>query len=1269
MTIGLDLPKQILNAQTEGQKPENLKNEDVGGMIRKDLPKERLEPRADGILCLNGRSWLPCYGDLRTVIMHESHKSKYSVHPGSDKMYQDMKKLYWWPNMKADIATYVSKCLTCAKVKAEHQRPSGLLVQPKIPEWKWDNITMDFVTKLPKSPQGHDTIWVIVDRLTKSAIFTPMRETDSMEKLARLYIKEVVARHGIPVSIICDRDPRFASHFWRSLQKALGTTLDMSTAYGVRTNHCLPSVQNDVELNSDWWNGVGRNGRGDLGRLESDVDDNPVNDRFKIGDGFYAIPPPYTGNYMPPRPNLSFVRLDESVFKSAMRKTTTSVPETKTSISKTSKDIVEKPKTVRHSAPIIKEWDTNNDNDSVFRPKSDQTKPKFTKINFVKSGENVKSVNKENTHKQVEYPRKSQSPRGNRRNWNGMMTQKLGNGFEFIKKACFVCGSFNHLIKDCDFHDNKMVEKPVATKSGQVSVNAAKQSSLRATASISTARPVNTAALNQKLNDALPTPYSYFQAHSPVKKPIKKRTAVTDINFNKKINTAKVYNVTTAGPKAVVSAAEGNGENAVKHMTGNKSFLTNYQEINGGFVAFGGSPKGGKITGKGSFKNTRWFDYCVPDGCEDCFLYGTIKEEVYVFQPPCFEDPQFPDKVYKVEKALYGLHQAPRAWYETLSTYLLENRFRRGTLDKTLFIKKDKGDILLVQVYVDDIIFGSTKESLCVEFEQMMHKRFQMSSIGELTFFLGLQVNQKDDGIFISQDKFQVTPKVLHLHAVKRIFRYLKACLEQEIHNRREAKYVAAAKCCGQFWSTVKTKIVNNGTQIHAKVDGKIIVISESSVRSNLHFNDEDGVTSLTSSEILENLAFMGYEITHTPRQAKRGQDTEIPQSSGPLKKVGDEAVNTREDDRVVRAATTTTSLEVEQESGNIHKTQSTATLNEPSPQGTGLCSGPRCQDTTLGNADAQTRSREDSMEYQDDLTDFVPPTPHDSPLLGGHTLGSDEGRPNINESMAICTKLSNKVLILETSKTAQDLVIKKLKKKVKRLEKKLRARTPGMKLFKIGTSRRKSLDKENVSKQVRNLKTRTMFEEGDFADDFDDIDDMVNEAMENDEGDTFNAGGAVNTTTTGVSVASASVTTDGVSISTAKPRTPPTTTTTAFEDEDLTIAQTLVKMRSQKDKEKGKGVAFRAAQEESARLTRILPTARPTRILPTIDPKDKGKGIMQEPEKPPKNLRKAHIQMDEDLAMRLHEEEKVALERMQRNRVAQEEASNAALTVEFDDV
>ncbi|GJR07492.1 putative reverse transcriptase domain-containing protein [Tanacetum coccineum] len=196
MKIGLDLPKRILEAQIEAQKPDNLVNEDVGGTIRRDIPKERLEPRADGTLCLHDRSWVPCYGDLKSVIMHESHKSKYSIHPGSEKMYQDMKNLYWWPNMKADIATYVSKCLTCAKVKDEHQRPPGLLVQPEILEWKWNNITMDFITKLPK----------------------------------------IVERHGILALIICNRDGRFTSNFWRSFQKALGTDISMSTAYHPETD-------------------------------------------------------------------------------------------------------------------------------------------------------------------------------------------------------------------------------------------------------------------------------------------------------------------------------------------------------------------------------------------------------------------------------------------------------------------------------------------------------------------------------------------------------------------------------------------------------------------------------------------------------------------------------------------------------------------------------------------------------------------------------------------------------------------------------------------------------------------------------------------------------------------------------------------------------------------------------------------------------------------------------------------------------------------------
>ncbi|GJS13182.1 putative ribonuclease H-like domain-containing protein [Tanacetum coccineum] len=1298
---------------------------------------------------------------------------------------------------------------------------------------------------------------------------------------------------------------------------------------------------------------------------DSQMNESELNKKHMNDSEEFHIPPPYTGNYMPPKPDLSFYRLDESVFKSAVRKTTTSVPETETSISKTSKDIVEKPKTVRPSAPIIKEWDTNSDND--------------------------------------------------------------------------------------------------------MPINAAKQSSPRAAASISTGRPVNIAAPKPKVNDALPITYYYFKAHSP------------------------------GNPQYTLQDQGIFDSGCSRHMTRNKSFLADYQEIDGGFVAFEGSPKGGKnywkrldvlfylltlsylmkaeavstacyvqnrvlvtkphnktpyellhgrppsisfmrlfgclvtihntldplgkkFDGKAdkgflvgysinskAFRvfNTRtrkveenlhinflenkpniagsgpdWlFDidlltnsmnyepvtagnqtnknasikdnvdtvptqqyillpllYDSPQSSEDAvaddvgkktnqetvnegkrngqekeggasnkedyqnvqdfraaldnllvqqkegyanntnrdsivsvagqsftnvddlltdplmpnledtsifsgayddedvgaeanlnnlettmnvspipitkihkdhpkdqiigdinsatqtrrmtkiskehmdvksaFLYGTIEEEVYVCQPLGFEDPQFPDKVYKVEKALYGLHQAHRAWYETLYTYLLENKFRRGIIDKTLFIKKDKGDILLVQVHVDDIIFGSTKKSLCIEFESLMHKKFQMSSMGELTFFLGLQDMQKDDGIFISQDKyvadilkkfnfvtvktastpietnksllkdeeaedvdvhlyrsmirslmyliasrpdimfaicawarFQFTPKVSHLHAVKRIFRYLKGqpklglwyprdspfdleafsdsdyagasldrksttggcqflgkrliswqCKKQTVvaNSTTEAEYVATANCCGQvLW--IQNQMLDYGfnfmnTKIHIDNESTICIVKNlvfhaktKHIEIRHHFirdsykkrliqvikihTDHNVVDLLTKAFDVSRFNFMiasigllnlyrtkrnadfhqivnflnastirkgkGFSGTVTPLfqsmlvpqvvegegsgqpsdpqppsliapPSQEEQDTEIPQSGGLPEKVGDEAVHKELGDKVERAATTAASLDAEQDSGKILKTQSTVIPNVSLSQGIGISGSPMCQEAMVGTI-AQTRSEmvptpsydspllggktpgsdEERLEHQDDLTDFVPPTPHDSPLSGGHTLGSDEGRPNINKLMVICTNLSNRVLALETSKAAQDLVINKLKKKVKRLEKKQRARTPGMKLFKIDTSRRKSLDKENVSKQGRNLKTGLMFEEGDFNDD---IDDMVNEAMENVEEDTVNAASTVNTATTGVSAASASVTTVGVSISTAESGTPPTTTTTAFEDEDLNL-------------------------------------------------------------------------------------------------------------------
>ncbi|GKD43691.1 putative ribonuclease H-like domain-containing protein [Tanacetum coccineum] len=369
---------------------------------------------------------------------------------------------------------------------------------------------------------------------------------------------------------------------------------------------------------------------------------------------------------------------------------------------------------------------------------------------------------------------------------------------------------------------------------------------------------------------------------------------------------------------------------------------------------------------------------------KSAFLYGKIEEEVYVCQPPGFEDPEFPDKVYKVEKALYGLHQAPRAWYETLSTYLLDNGFQRGQIDKTLFIKRVKGDILLVQVYVDDIIFRSTRKEMCTEFEKMMHKKFQMSSMGELTFFLGLQVTQKNDGIFISQDKyveeilkkfgfstvktastpmetskpllkdaeaedvdvhlyrsmigslmyltasrpdimfivcacarFQVTPKGSHLHAVKRIFRYLKGQPKLGLWYPKDSPFDLEA------------------------------------------YTDSDYAgASLDRKSTTGGCQFLGSRLISW--QCKK--QTIV----APLLLKQNETVIKEWDDRMEKAATTASSLEVEQDSGNINRTQSIETLNEPLPQGTISSSGPRCQDTILGGAEAQIRFEAASKQSND---------------------------------------------------------------------------------------------------------------------------------------------------------------------------------------------------------------------------------------------------------------------------------------------------------------
>nr|GEX06012.1 ribonuclease H-like domain, reverse transcriptase, RNA-dependent DNA polymerase [Tanacetum cinerariifolium] len=282
---------------------------------------------------------------------------------------------------------------------------------------------------------------------------------------------------------------------------------------------------------------------------------------------------------------------------------------------------------------------------------------------------------------------------------------------------------------------------------------------------------------------------------------------------------------------------------------------------------------------------------------ESAFLYGKIEKEVYVYL-------DFPDRVYKVEKALYGLHQALRAWYETLSTYLLDSGFQREKIDKTLFIKRNKGDILLVQVYVDDIIFGSTKKELCIAFEKLVHEKFQMSSMRDLTLFLGLQVKQKKDGIFISQDKY--------VAEILKKFRYLKGQPKLGLWYLIDSPFDLVA--------------YTNSDYARASLDMKSTTGGCQFLRGTLiSWQCKKQTVAANSTTKAEYVAALNKAV---------------------YKELGDS---------LVRAATTASSLGAEQDSGNINKTQSKATPNESNSQGTNLGGGLGCQET-MEDTTAQTR-------------------------------------------------------------------------------------------------------------------------------------------------------------------------------------------------------------------------------------------------------------------------------------------------------------------------
>ena len=226
--------RPVLKERIQEAQPNDQKLKEIIEKVKQG--KETPFILQDDTLMLGDRICVPDTNDLRREILDEAHNAPYAMHPGTTKMYNTMKSHYWWPGMKKDVAEFIAKCLTCQQIKVEHQAPAGKLHPLSIPEWKWEKITMDFVTGLPKTQKGNDAIWIIVDRLTKSAHFLPIRWGCSLDQLAQKYVHEIVRLHGVPISIVSDRDPRFTSRFWRSLQEAMGTRLNFSTTFHPQTD-------------------------------------------------------------------------------------------------------------------------------------------------------------------------------------------------------------------------------------------------------------------------------------------------------------------------------------------------------------------------------------------------------------------------------------------------------------------------------------------------------------------------------------------------------------------------------------------------------------------------------------------------------------------------------------------------------------------------------------------------------------------------------------------------------------------------------------------------------------------------------------------------------------------------------------------------------------------------------------------------------------------------------------------------------------------------
>ncbi|GJV75492.1 putative ribonuclease H-like domain-containing protein [Tanacetum coccineum] len=1094
-----------------------------------------------------------------------------------------------------------------------------------------------------------------------------------------------------------------------------------------------------IQVSNKFKTGVGY----DSQVYDSQVLDSQMDDKYKTGEGYHVVPSPYTRNFMPPKPDLLLADKDEYVFSESI----ISVPVVATSEVKTSES---KPKSI--SEPLIEDWISDNKDENETEFKSRQRKPSNAKVEFVKSNEHVKSprefVKKVENYKQAEYLRKnSQSPRGNKRNWNNLMTQKLGSNFEFQNKACYVCGSFNHLIKDCDYYEKKMVEKPVwnnvewqdlkdkgAIDSGCSRHMTANRSYLTdyeeidggfvafrgRKLALSFMRPFGCPVTILNTIDHLGSGPNWLFDIDALTKSMKYEPVVAGNQSNGNAGTkacddaGKARMETIHGkdyillplwpqdPKFSYSSTESlmldsnimgrrkeednaAGENIVygcaddlnmnnleeivysddDEGVGAEADMTNLntfmpvspipttrlhkdhplEQIIGDIHLAPQTRRMTKSVTEHVEPNKKvWTLVDLPYGkraIRTKWVYRNKKDErglkaIGFSSKLCssLTDLEFPDRVYKVEKALYGLHQALRAWF--------------------------KGDILLVQVYVDDIIFGSTRKELCTEFEKLMHKS-QDKYVDEILKKFGFSTMQiastpmvtskpllKDENakdvdvnlyrsmigslMYLTSSRPDIMfADTFDLEAFM-IMTMLGASLDRNYTTGgcqflRSRLFSCNAKDNAGFAEIVDFLNASPIRQIRAKVVGKTIVITESSVRRDLHFNDEDGITCLTNAEIFENLQLMGFKSTAWnefginiasavtclakkqkfnfsklifdgmlrnldlnskkflmyPRFLQLFLNNQIENIAAPF---NDEYVTPSHTKKVFANMR----RQGKDFSGTVTPLFTTMLIQSPEVEGEG--GSPRRQDTILGDKPAQTRFERLSKQS------------NEPPLLRVNTLGSGEDSMQLQELMDLCTKLSERVLDLENVKNVQALEIQKLKKRVKKLEK---------------TQGRNGHD---IRVNTASIPVTTA---------------------------------SINITTAEpVTTASAPVTTTGASVSTTEPSTPPPTTTTILiEDEDLTIAQTLMKMKSEKSK--AKGVTMQEPSESGIRV-RVPP--------PQIDPKDKGKAKMVEPEKPKK--KKDQIEYDASVAQRLQAEldEEVRLERER-----EEEASKAADIAKWDDV